>query len=205
MICILRMLRYIEGRNDIVIGVDLGHPLKRSTGICVYSYDLDKYLVTTVIPVEVLSLCTILKGEVLNVAIDAPLSLPRRGVERDLERLCRKMNIRLLPPLLGPMRRLTVCGVSIREVLEKLNITVLETHPTSCLRLSKIRRDDLLKMFRDKIVNLSKLDKHCIDALICCLVGIAYNESRHVEIEAGDDRLILFDKDFVEWLRRGRL
>ncbi|NPA22990.1 MAG: hypothetical protein GXO23_01650 [Crenarchaeota archaeon] len=202
---VLRMLRYLERDERLVIGIDLGHPVRSSTGVCVYSYNRDNYITSTMTPVEALSLCESLRGRVTYVAIDAPLSLPRKGIERELERRCRMIGVKLIPPLLGPMRRLTVCGICIRDVLERLNMTVIETHPTSCLKTTGTSKEDVLKILKRKVINIGGRTRHCIDALICCLAARAYAESLHVEIHAEDDRLILFDRRFIEWLRKERL
>ncbi|NPB00433.1 MAG: DUF429 domain-containing protein [Crenarchaeota archaeon] len=201
---ILRTLRYLDNCRDVVSGIDLGHPRKRSTGVCFYSEDSDRYIVLTVSPVEALSLLLALRDRVKVVAIDAPLSLPRRGIERDLERYCRRLGLRLIPPLLGPMRRLTICGICIKDVLEKLDMKVIETHPSSCLKISKIGREEILKILEGRILSVEALDRHGVDALICCLVALAYLKRMQVELKVGEDSLILFDNRFIEWLRRER-
>ena len=203
-IYILRTLRYLNNSRELVVGVDLGHPRRRSTGVCFYSEDTDRYIILTITPVEVLSLLTALKDQVKVVAIDAPLSLPRKGIERDLEKYCRKLGLRLIPPLLGPMRRLTICGICIKDVLEKMGIKVIETHPSSCLKLAEVDRRDILNIVRSKILNISKLDKHGVDALICCLVSVAYVKRLHIELKVGEDSLILFNGRLIQWLRRER-
>ncbi len=202
---ILRTLRYLDNCRNIIVGVDLGHPRKKSTGVCIYSEDTDKYVILTVTPVELLSLLVSMRERVDVVAIDAPLSLPRSGIERDLEKHCRRLGLRLIPPLLGPMRRLTICGICIKDVLEKLNMIVLETHPSSCLKLAKVSREDILHIVRDKILSDGRLDRHGVDALICCLVALAYVKSIHIELKVGEDSLILFNSKLIQWLKREKL
>ena len=176
------------------VGIDLGHPRKRSTGVCIYDSHKDYFYTFTTYPTCIITMFNILKN-VKYVAIDAPLSLPKRGIERELEKVCRRCGIRLIPPLLGSMKRLTICGICIREILEKMNIKVIETHPYSSLKVSKVNVEEIMKNLNSKIKK--PLNKHEIDALICCLVAIAYDKNMYVSIDVENDKLILFNEEFV--------
>ncbi len=194
------IIKHIHSDSRKFIGVDLGHPLRETTGICIYDEGSRRFYTFTTIPTCVITICEILQN-ITCVAIDAPLSLPNRGIERELERKCRSAGLRLIPPLLGAMRRLTICGICIREVLERIGIEVIETHPTSALKISNIGKDEIITILKSRI--RGKLGKHEIDALICCLVAISYIENMYVDIGVERDRLILFTDLFVrKWLRK---
>ena len=107
-----------------VLGVDLAGAVHRATGMCV----LKDMMATTFIShsdEEILECAEREKPGL--IAVDAPLNLPpgRKSIEDrngthfrvcDIE--LRKRNIRFFPITLGPMRMLTVRGISLRKKLE---------------------------------------------------------------------------------------
>ncbi|MEM3030742.1 MAG: DUF429 domain-containing protein [Candidatus Micrarchaeia archaeon] len=71
------------------------------------------------------------------IAVDAPLSLPRKGSMRRIERELAARGLRVLP-LRGAMRALARRGMRLKKRLAGLKMHVIEVHPRSSL--SAIRR-----------------------------------------------------------------
>ncbi len=102
------------------------------------------------------------------VAVDAPLSMPKEGHLREVERDARRLGLRLLPPLLGGMRALTLIGIALRRSLESVGIRVVEVHPSSTLRLAGVSIDRITRW-----ANMS-LNRDQTDGVVAALTGLAY-------------------------------
>ncbi len=198
---LVQALTEAASHPELCMGVDLGHPERRTTGIAIMCVRCLRTWIFTTFPVHVLSTCTYLRDRLRIVAIDAPLSLPRRGIERPLEKICRQAGYRLIPPLLGGMRRLTETGICIKEIVEKLNINVIEIHPRSSLKSMKLTKvDELLK-----ILSVRPGNRHEVDAVLACVTALAYLKHMFIEIrdEEGNS-LILPRPEIVNLLCQKR-
>jgi len=65
------------------------------------------------------------------VAIDAPLTLPREGYTREVDRAMHKLGLHVLPPLFPAMKKLTLRGIRLAKALEREGLPVIEVHPAS--------------------------------------------------------------------------
>ena len=65
------------------------------------------------------------------VAIDAPLSLPREGYTRPVDREMHRLGLPVLPPLFPAMKLLTLRGIRLAEQLTARGLQVIEVHPAS--------------------------------------------------------------------------
>jgi len=175
--------RYIK-----VAGIDLAGSEKRPTGMCCLK---GRQARVSVVHTD----GEILKAigeDVRAVAIDAPLSLPKgRCCLRDEcqcagrvhFRICdlelRRMKIKFFPITLGPMRKLTLRGLALKEKLEKMGLRVFETYPGAAQDLWGIpRQKDFqglkqgLKRFKLKGNWLSpEVTKDELDALTCAIIA----------------------------------
>lgn len=97
------------------------------------------------------------------IAVDAPLSLPERGAMRDVERELRRMGYKLLPPLLGPMARLTEKGIRLAQLLGN----VIEVHPTTSMRAMGLAPEYLAQRYHPPT-------KDHLDAVAAALTALAY-------------------------------
>ncbi len=174
-------------------GVDLTGSEWRATSIAILSdRSVKVYRATT--DQEIIEAISREKPDV--VAIDAPLTRPQTGYLRELERRAAKEGIRLLPPLLGGMRKLTERGVRLRTRLEKIGVKVIEVHPTSSRRILKIP-GEIEEAWRH-IVGIAKVEaprgfkpsKDDLDALLAAVTGLYYLKGRYKAIR-GEGELIL--------------
>jgi len=192
-----------SGEHRLFAGIDLGLPRRSTTGLALLCCRCRTVWLAQTTPGEALSACLAARPHV--VAIDAPLTMPVGALERDLERICRALGYKLIPPLLGPMRRLTKTGILLAEVLESAGVEVVETHPRSALKSAGVENPrELLKSIVGRYTLSSYLTEHMLDALVSSLVAISYYYGLHSEIQdRGKSRLILLSQTFIKlWLRR---
>ncbi len=198
---LVHFVKALREHSELCIGVDLGHPLRETTGVAALCSRCLRVLTFTTFPTCVLSLCTCVRNRVTVVAIDAPLSFPRRGIERELEKLCRRRGYRLIPPMLGGMRRLTETGICLRDVLEKLGVRSIEIHPRSSLRALSVDLKTLLELLHAR-----PRTRHEQDAVLAAVTGLAYVLNMYFEIKDSDgNSLILPKPEIVQYIcqRRG--
>ena len=114
-------------RRPIAMGVDLAASEKRPTGLCILSVELEAETWIVWRDSEIVECAERYKPEV--IAIDAPLSVPKAGSLRECDRALLKRGIRLLPPTIPSMRRLTLRGIGLKEELAKRGFLVIEVFP----------------------------------------------------------------------------
>src|SRR5271169_1366519 len=118
-----------------ILGIDLAGVESRPTGFCkLLDMNTETCLVFT--DNEILAKIKDIRPRV--VAIDAPLSLPlgRKSIAertgnrlRECDKELQKKGIRFFPITLGPMRKLTVRGMSLKTILETEHFLVIEVYP----------------------------------------------------------------------------
>ncbi len=96
------------------------------------------------------------------VAIDAPLTRPE-GWLRDVEKELRKMGYKLLPPLMGPMAKLTERGIKLAQMLGN----AIEVHPRTSMKAMGLNPQDLEEKYRPPT-------KDHLDAVLAALTALAY-------------------------------
>ena len=109
-----------------VIGVDLAGLATNPSGFAVLS---GRTFRTRLVhsDAEMIDLCVAEEPDL--VAIDAPLSLPRRGNLRNADLSLIKRGLRVFPPTFAGMRSLTSRGIFLSKKLHAKKIKVIEIHP----------------------------------------------------------------------------
>src|SRR4030066_233304 len=117
------------------VDLDLAGVETRPTGFCVLrGYRAETCLVYT----DEEILMKMLEASPQIIAIDAPLSLPagRKSIEqkttvhlRECDKELLRRRIKFFPVTLGPMRKLTSRGISLRRILENKRFKVIEVYP----------------------------------------------------------------------------
>jgi predicted nuclease with RNAse H fold len=176
-----------------VVGLDLAGVENRPTGLCVLKeMTAETFLVYA--DDEILKRTEESSPEV--VAIDAPLSLPvgRKSIEqrtnvhlRECDKELLRRGIKFFPITLGPMRKLTSRGISLRRILENKRFRVIEVYPGGAQDILGIPRKqkglDRLRTGLEKI-GIRGLDNrmsdHELDAVTCALVGRLWLEGKSV-------------------------
>lgn len=187
-----------------IIGLDLAGVENRPTGFCV----LTNMKVNTCIVFadkEILQRIDWIKP--CLIAIDAPLCLPpgRKSIEertnvhlRECDRELLKIGIKLFPITLGPMRKLTVRGIALKESLEGKKLRVIEAYPGGAQDVLGIPRKqkglDKLRAGLEKLgiegLN-SQMSDHELDAVTCAYVGKSLLEGKAIKHGAVGQEIVL--------------
>jgi len=179
-----------------VVGVDLAGLPTRITGLCFLDLDLGCELARAGGDDEILSF--IFSRSPRVVAIDAPLSFPRRGMFRACELELRGLGARPLSPLLRSMKALTARGIRLKRALEDQGYEVVEVFPTGSRRFlglppKRAGRKALLEALRAIGVKgiPSEADQHLLDAVICALIGLHYLRGQYLRVGDPEEGVII--------------
>jgi len=173
-----------------IVGLDLAGVASRPTGLCVLrGWMAETCLVYT--NDEIVRKTEESKPKV--VAIDAPLSLPsgRKSIEqrtkvhlRECDKELLKRGIKFFPVTLGPMRKLTSRGITLRRILESKHFKVVEVYPGGAQDVLGIpRKQQGLREGLEKqgIKGLNdQMNDHELDAVTCALVGKLFLEGKTI-------------------------
>ncbi len=168
-----------------MVGIDLAGSPKRNTGICTLRGMTISRYATVNSDEEILDFVDHASPDI--IAIDAPLNLPpgRKSIEdrngehfRPCDRALLKRGIRFFPITLGPMRSLTLRGISLKKKLSRRGYKIIEMYPGAAQDVWKIARkqDGLPKLRRGlERLGLKGLEKRMngdeLDAVTGALVG----------------------------------
>ncbi len=119
-----------------VVGIDLAGVEKRPTGVCLLHSNLKAEVFTLHSTREILQAVKDFKPEA--VGVDAPLNLPSRGNLRPCDRTLIGRGIRVLPPTLGGMRKLTLRAVKLKRKLEAQGFKTVECFPGAVRKILKL-------------------------------------------------------------------
>jgi len=187
-----------------VVGLDLAAVETRPTGFCFLRRLMaDTSLVYT--NEEIVSKTAENKPKI--VAIDAPLSLPtgRESIEertkvhlRECDKELLKRGIKFFPVTLGPMRKLTTRGITLRKILESQHFKVIEVYPGGAQDILGIpRKQQGLGRLRAGleargIVGLNdEMNDHELDAVTCALVGRLFLERKTITYGKGEQTIVM--------------
>lgn len=114
--------------KKVIIGLDLAGKQKNPTGWAVWQNK-------TVSAHEVYRNEEIIhrstKWSPTLIAIDAPLSLPKKGIMRKADREMYKHGYPVFPPCFPAMKKLTLRAIKITKQLVETGFNVIEVHPAS--------------------------------------------------------------------------
>ena len=134
---------------------------------------------------------TVLSYKPVVIAIDSPLSHARGFREVDL--VMKREGYKVLPPGWRSMKMLIERSLRFKQVFEKHNIIVIETHPYSALKSSRCREyDELFDKHGIKTPRLLSRDEY--DAIVAALVAKYYVEDRAFRVEARDGIIYLLPR-----------
>ena len=174
-----------------VIGVDLaGRPTNPSGLALLSDHKISTRLVYS--NKEIVELCT--RERPALVAIDAPLSLPRRGNLRTADGGLIRRGLRVFPPTFAGMQSLTERGINLATELRTKNIQVIEMHPrTSGVLLFKTPdRHRWVTKLKEKGVKLKEsASEHEIDAAMAALTGALHLQKKTEEVGEAEEGTIV--------------
>lgn len=186
-----------------IVGLDLAAKVKNPTGVAILNiYDFNKEGVDAILNVSLMHEDEDLINASENanlVAIDAPLTFPKEGLARELDKLMMSKGFKVFPALFSYMKLLTKRGSALAESLRRKGLNVIEVHPRSSMKIMDLTPVEVKKMFFDKLNKMPTL--HEIDAVVCALTGLAYYLEEYIEFKAEDGQLILPKKEFKEVIK----
>lgn len=172
-----------------VAGLDPSGTEKKYSGLAILNNSILIYINKLKYDIDVVN--TVLSLKPLVIAIDSPLSHAERYREVDL--LMKKQGFRVLPPGWLSMKKLVERSIRFKQLFEKNNIVVIETHPYSALKSSGCSDiDELMKIHGIRLNKVLSRDEY--DALIAALVAKYYVENRVFTVEARDGVIYLLPR-----------
>ena len=187
-----------------IVGLDLAGVESRPSGFCKLE---NMKAETSLVYTNEEILAKIRKTNPRIIAIDAPLSLPpgrksigeRTGAHlRESDRELLKKGIKFFPITLGPMRKLTERGISLKRILEAENFTVIEAYPGGAQDVLRIpRKQKGLSNLKAGLENLGidglngKMSDHELDAATCAYVGKLFLEGQAVTYGNPNDGIVM--------------
>jgi len=113
------------------------------------------------------------------VAIDAPLSLPKKGeFTRKTDREMHKRGYPVFPPRFRTMEKLTLRAIQLKQQISSQGVNVIEVHPASTRKALKMPTKDwsniqaiFARMGLESDLKTRALTPHEIDAVTAALTG----------------------------------
>jgi len=164
-----------EKRENIIVGIDLAGTPKNPTGWTLWRNK-------TILTCHLYTDSEIIKNSTTHqptiIAIDAPLSLPKKGIMRKADLQMRAHGYRVFPPLLPAMEKLTTRAIEISQKIIKEGFNIIEVHPTSTRKALKMPIKDWNKV-QEVFLNMGlegdlrnrTLSPHELDAVTAALTG----------------------------------
>jgi predicted nuclease with RNAse H fold len=178
-----------------IIGIDLAGLEINPSGfavLCGHKF-YEKILYTDE---QLIEKCMIERPDV--VAIDAPLSFPKRGNLRRAELSLIKRGLRVFPPIFGGMKNLTERGMHLAKKLRASKIKVIEIHPrTSGLLIFKTHdRAGWISRLRRRGFNFAGGKSiHELDAVMAAVTGQFYLEGRTEKVGEEKEGIIIIPSE----------
>jgi predicted nuclease with RNAse H fold len=177
-------------------GVDLAARPYRPTGVAVVKASSD-FKFELLHASEVYSnediVAYIVKYSPVAVAIDSPLSMPKRGWLREVDYALIRSGFRVLPPAWRAMSELTLRAQRLVKIFENYGIEVIETHPRSSVYSSSCSTvQELLG-----VLGLNpprELTRHEADSVVASLVCVYYKSGKALVFKASDGEIALLPR-----------
>lgn len=144
---------------------------------------------------KVVSVCHLYKDEEILrrtidcdpalIAVDAPLSLPAKGIMRRADREMYKRGYPVFPPRFPSMEKLTLRAMGIAQEIVGRGFDVIEVHPTSTRKALNMPAKDwdniqtlFLHLGLKGDLETRALTPHEIDAITAALTGHLYLQGK---------------------------
>ncbi|MEM2964316.1 MAG: DUF429 domain-containing protein [Candidatus Bathyarchaeia archaeon] len=200
-------------------GVDLAGSESRATGYCILGADLNVETQVLFRNEEIIQ--RIQRDRPGIVCVDAPLALPKgrcclrddcscrgKGHLRECDKGLLQMGIKFFPLTLGPMRKLTMRGMELKEALKNLGFGVIESYPGAAQDLMGIPRKKSLEELKKSLIRYGlkggitgNLTDHELDAVTCALVGRMYLEGNYLALGDPEEVLMILPNPASSTLR----
>jgi predicted nuclease with RNAse H fold len=189
----------LEFKGKSTIGIDLAGISKNPTGWALLE---GKTMKTSLIYTDKEILEIITRNQPSLIAIDAPLSLPRKEEHfRKADREMIKRGYRVFPPTLPAMKTLTLRAVKLNRLIEENAYKTIEVHPTSTRKALQMPLKDW-KTIQENLKTLGlkgeierrPLATHEIDAVTAALTATLHLTKQTEQVGDGKACIIVPQK-----------
>lgn len=162
-------------QKNIIVGIDLAGVAKNPTGWALLK---NKAIFTSHLyhDEEILKRSTDCRPNI--IAVDAPLSLPKKSTMRKADREMHKRGYPVFPPRFPAMEKLTLRAVRMVQEIQRRGLNVIEVHPTSTRKALKMPTKDWKKIHQiftriglEGNLKTRALTDHEIDAVTAALTA----------------------------------
>jgi predicted nuclease with RNAse H fold len=189
----------LELKDRCVIGIDLAGSSKNPTGWALLK---DTTVETLLLHTDNEIVENTLRNQPTLIAIDAPLSLPKKGeFFRKADREMIRKGYRVLPPNLPAMRKLALRAIKSNRLIEEKRYKAIEVHPTSTRKALQMPPKDwkatqeILKTLGLKgELETRPLATHEIDAITAALTAALHLKRQTEQIGDNEEGYIILPK-----------
>ena len=173
----------LEFNGKCTIGIDLAGLSRNPTGWALLKGNAVK---TALVYTDSEILETIVKNHPALIAIDAPLSLPKKtAFFRKADREMIRRGYRVFPPNLPAMKKLALRAIRLNRLIEEKRYKTIEVHPTSSRKALQMPLKDW-KAIQENLKTLGlkgeletrPLATHEIDAVTTALTAVLHLKSQ---------------------------
>ena len=169
-------------QENIIIGIDLAGAEKNPTGWALWK---NKVISTYHLYENQEILEHLTSFEPTLIAIDAPLSLPKKGTMRKADKEMYRRGYQVFPPRFPAMEKLTLRAMEIIQQIKREELHIIEVHPTSTRKALTIPTKDwkkiqsvFLHMGLKGDLKTRVLTSHEIDVVTATLTGYLYLQGK---------------------------
>lgn len=185
-------------KEEVIIGIDLAGKSKNPTGQAIWE---NKEVKATLIYTDNEILEHVIHTRPKLIAIDAPLSLPKKGSLRKADKEMIRRGYRVFPPTLPSMKTLTLRAIKLNKLIAKKGYKVIEVHPTSTRKALNMPSKDwkkiqtILKNIGLKgEIKTCVLTPHEIDAAVAALTAYLHMQGRTEALGDKEEGYIIIPK-----------
>jgi hypothetical protein len=172
----------LELKPKVIIGIDLAGKAENPTGWALWK---DKKVETSLIYTNNEILESITQSNPTIIAIDAPFSLPKKGILRKADREMITRGYHVFPPCLPAMKTLTSRAMKLNKLIAKKGYKTIEVHPTSTRKALNMPSKDWEKIQTaletiglEGALKVRALKSHEIDAATAALTAYLYMQNQ---------------------------
>jgi len=182
----------------VIVGIDLAGKPENPTGWALWK---NRTVKASLVYTDTEILEGIARNKPAIISIDAPLSLPKRGILRKADKEMIRKGYRVFPPNLPAMRKLTLRAIRLNKLIAEKGYKTIEVHPTS----SRKALDMPLKDWRKIQTILTQiglegehavraLTPHEIDAITAALTAYLHIQDQTDAIGEEEEGYIIIPK-----------
>ena len=184
-------------KNKVITGIDLAGKPENPTGWAVWK---NKRVETSLIYTNNEILEGITRNKPAIIAIDAPFSLPKKGILRKADKEMIRRGYRVFPPKLPAMRTLTVRAIELNKLIAEKGYKTIEVHPTSTRKALNMPSKDwrkiqtILKSIGLEGDQVRTLTPHELDAITAALTAYLHLQNQTEALGDKEEGYIIIPK-----------